>query len=535
MRLIPDRVRGRLERARVGFEVVRSVLRGDPENIPGPKIRLATEWLVGGGSVVASLAGAAVAVLLLLLVLPYPPGIGAADLLRPANSVTMVVYAFAAGCVGVVRGRSLAERPLRFLAEERAPSEHERVLTLRLPLRLMVMQLILWVGGAALMFGINVSVSLIFAVQIAATIALCGLTTAAISYLHALRIGRAAAVRVLADTAPRHYGVPGIAVQMLFIWALGTTVPVVGMVLLTALTLDRVEGAELPATEITRSVLVLSITAIVVGFGTMLVFARWVAAPLERLRDALQTVEGGDFTTSVSVSSANEVGFAQAGFNRMVAGLREREELRDLFGRHVGEEVARRALEEGVRLGGEVRVAAALFVDLVGSTTIAARRGPSETVSILNAFFAIVVDETQRRGGLVNKFAGDAALCVFGIPLPQPDPAGAALATGRAMQARLIRELPGVPAGIGLSAGEVVAGNVGAAHRFEYTVIGDPVNEASRLTEIAKERPGRVVASAAIVSRAAADEAAHWEHVEPVLLRGRSELTRLAVPIEPPA
>jgi adenylate cyclase len=75
-----------------------------------------------------------------------------------------------------------------------------------------------------------------------------------------------------------------------------------------------------------------------------------------------------------------------------------------------------------------------------------------------------------------------------------------------------------------------VAGNVGAEHRFEFTVIGDPVNEAARLSELAKERPGRVLASAALVERAGDEEAAHWTLGDSVALRGRTDETQLAAP-----
>jgi adenylate cyclase len=76
----------------------------------------------------------------------------------------------------------------------------------------------------------------------------------------------------------------------------------------------------------------------------------------------------------------------------------------------------------------------------------------------------------------------------------------------------------------------VVAGNVGAAQRYEYTVIGDPVNEAARLSELAKQRPSRLLASEAILSRASRREAGRWEFGEPVVLRGRPETTRVAAP-----
>lgn len=230
------------------------------------------------------------------------------------------------------------------------------------------------------------------------------------------------------------------------------------------------------------------------------------------------------------VDDGSEVGQLQAGFNRMTEGLRERKRIRDLFGRQVGEEVARAALSEGVRLGGEEREIAALFVDLVGSTSLALALPPTEVVRVLNRFFRVVVEVVEAEGGLVNKFEGDAALCVFGAPVAGEDSAGDALRAARRLAARLSTELPEIDFGIGSSAGVAVAGNVGAEQRFEYTVIGDPVNEAARLAELAKQRPERVLASSAALTRASPAEAAAWSLTEAAVLRGRVAPTQLAHP-----
>ena len=113
---------------------------------------------------------------------------------------------------------------------------------------------------------------------------------------------------------------------------------------------------------------------------------------------------------------------------------------------------------------------------------------PSEVVRLLNKFFRVVIDVVESEGGFVNKFEGDAALCVFGAPVASDDPAGPGAAGRSAAGQRLEREVPEVGFGIGVSAGKAVAGNVGSEQRFEYTVIGDPVNEAARLSDLAKER-----------------------------------------------
>lgn len=104
---------------------------------------------------------------------------------------------------------------------------------------------------------------------------------------------------------------------------------------------------------------------------------------------------------------------------------------------------------------------------------------------LLNRFFTVIVDEVNHHRGLVNKFQGDASLAVFGAPNRLSHPEDAALATARAIADRLASEMPECQAGIGVAAGQVVAGNVGAHERFEYTVIGEPVNEAARLCELA--------------------------------------------------
>jgi adenylate cyclase len=184
-----------------------------------------------------------------------------------------------------------------------------------------------------------------------------------------------------------------------------------------------------------------------------------------------------------------------------------------------------------VSLGGELRDAAVLFVDVIGSTDLASRTAPQAVVERLNAFFALVLETIEHHGGWINKFEGDAALCIFGVPARQDEPAGRALAAARSLCRRLATDAP-LQAAIGVSAGKVVAGNIGAAHRLEYTVIGDPVNEAARLTELAKHRTPRLLASQAAVTRASPEEARHWRLDEAVLLRGRASRTRLAVPVD---
>ena len=244
--------------------------------------------------------------------------------------------------------------------------------------------------------------------------------------------------------------------------------------------------------------------------------------------------EAGRANVAVPVDDGGEIGFLQAGFNRMAEGLRERQHLEDLFGRHVGIDVARRAVAGGATLGGEQREVTVLFVDLIGSSELGERMEPGRVVALLNEFFAAVVAEVTAQSGWVDKFEGDGAMCVWGAPEDQPDHAARGLRAARAL-GRRIAELrqrhPELDAGVGVSSGVVVAGNIGTEDRFEYTVIGHPVNEAARLTEVAKHQPERVVAAASAVERASEPEATAWHGAGETMLRGHPHPTRICLPV----
>ncbi len=321
---------------------------------------------------------------------------------------------------------------------------------------------------------------------------------------------------------------PGVLARLISLWALCSALPsgvIVAIIFIRAngWIINKTAPVEIP-------VLVVAIAAVLVGLPVMILTSRSISGPLRDVVDAMGEVEQGRFNAVVGAVERSEIGRLQSGFNRMVAGLAERERLHDLFGRHVGTNVARRAIEQGVSMTGDVREAAILYIDLVGSTQFAATDPPERVAEVLNDFFRIVVDAVDERQGLINKFEGDAALAVFGAPLRTDDAASAALATARQLDAQL-RRLPVVDFGIGVSAGQVFAGNIGAENRYEYTVIGDPVNEAARLADIAKTSDRRILASAAAIERADSAERRRWTSRGSEVLRGRSEATEISVPV----
>ena len=444
------------------------------------------------------------------------------------NGPAAVVGFFLTGLVISNRSKAGYDQAVRWLVEGREPDEDEHRQTLKLALSGVKIDAVGWVVGALFFVVLNaIFQSWELAAVVGATMWLGAETTCALQYLameRALRPVTACALehRLMATTVG-----PGVRDRLAWAWLLGTGVPLLGVVVVGTVGLTK-SGVD---TEyVGAAVLFLGLVAYGVGTYATMFAARAIADPLTSLRTGIERIARGDLDVSVPVNDGSEVGLLQAGFNRMAEGMRERELIRDLFGRQVGEDVARAALRGGTRLGGEEREIGALYVDIVGSTSMAMAMPPTEVVRLLNRFFRVVVEVVEGEGGNVNKFEGDAALCVFGAPVPSEDPAGDALRSARTLADRLARDVRELDFGIGISAGTAVAGNIGAERRFEYTVVGDPVNEAARLSELAKQRPERVLASEATLGRANQGESDAWSVTDSAVLRGRSAATGVARP-----
>jgi class 3 adenylate cyclase len=464
--------------------------------------------------VVANLVGVATVISLLIGVDDGSGDAGRVPVLLTAAGY--LVVAFPAGTLIGLRSQRVTNR---WLMAGRRPTSDEAAHALRLPVEIAVIAGVIWLLAAVLVGVVSAVVfpDPLVGLRIGIATLLGGMATAGVTYLLVARAARAVTAVALAAHPPAGALTLGVRPRLLLTWGLTSAVPMLGVVLLF---LDPSN----PGGPGEGAVVFLVVVALLVGGMATLLVARAVGQPLRDLRQAVSQVGRGDYAVSVVVDDAGEIGLLQEGVNTMAAGLAERERLRDLFGRHVGTTVADRALATGVSLGGEERIVAALFVDIAGSTSLVRRTGPEEMVGLLNRFFEIVVETIEADGGLVNKFEGDAALCVFGAPTDHPDPAGAALRAARRI-CDAVRAAGEVDVGVGVACGRVWAGQVGAASRLEYTVIGDPVNEAARLTELAKEHPGRAVASEPTVQAADPGEREHWVRDGEVELRGRDEPT----------
>lgn len=417
-------------------------------------------------------------------------------------------------------------RSLRWAIEERTPTRTDQYNVFRAPWQVAKMLLLFWGFGTALLtllYGLQNSA---FVPRFMFAVGFPGIVVATACYLITEASLRPIAAQALEAGRPPRRFAHGVMGRTMTVWLLSSGVPVLGILLLALFSLSM---QNLSTTQFGVAVMIIAMVALLFGLILMWLLSWLIATPVRVVRAALKNVERGDFDCQLVVFDGTELGELQRGFNKMVEGLRERERVRDLFGRHVGREVALAAEKEQIELGGEERHAAVVFVDIIGSTQMVTSRPAAEIVELLNRFFAVIVDEVDRHHGLVNKFEGDAVLAVFGAPVALDNAEDEALSAARAIGRRLADEVPECQAGIGVAAGTVVAGNVGAKERFEYTVIGEPVNEAARLCELAKSAPNRLLAASDAVEAATDSERSHWTLGDTVTLRGHDQPTRLAL------
>ncbi|WP_082951582.1 adenylate/guanylate cyclase domain-containing protein [Mycobacterium sp. 852002-51057_SCH5723018] len=443
---------------------------------------------------------------------------------------TVAVLALVAlGMAGVAVGGVLNLAPtLRWYVAGDEPTDEQRQAAMKMPGRQSAILLGAWGVVGAVFAALNLAGGTQLLLPLLLGVVLGGPGAAGIGMLLGQRTLRPIMGAATRGREPR-LAVPGVYARLVLLWFICSALPIG---LIATFVVLRSHGWLIQrSASLDAPVLVVSLAALLLGLPTMLLTSRSISDPLCEVVDAMAEVEHGRMETYVGAYERSQIGRLQMGFNRMVTGLAERDRLRDLFGRHVGTDVAQRAIQEGASLSGDVLEAAVLFIDLVGSTQLAESRPPQEVAEVLNDFFRIVVDAVDQNNGLINKFAGDAVLAVFGAPLRISEPASAALATARALGTQL-RRLP-VDFGIGVSAGRVFAGNVGAENRYEYTVIGDAVNEAARLADLAKTADRRILCSAASIDRADEAERSHWAECYSTVLRGRSEATHVSAPAGP--
>lgn len=249
-------------------------------------------------------------------------------------------------------------------------------------------------------------------------------------------------------------------------------------------------------------------TLLLAGFGALLLcglvgvgLSRSLTRPVRDLVAATGRVAKGDYEAEVQVESEDEMGTLAHAFNDMTRGLLMREQYRSVLNKVVSTDVAEELMKGTVELGGENREMTVLFADIRGFTPLTQGMEPQQVIGFLNECMDKLSRAVDAEGGVVDKFIGDEIMAVFGAPVVQGDHAVRAVRAALRMREgvaemnaeRARRGEAPLAVGIGIASGVAVAGNMGSNDRLNYTVLGETVNLAARLTDQAK--PGEILVS----------------------------------------
>lgn len=272
-------------------------------------------------------------------------------------------------------------------------------------------------------------------------------------------------------------------------------------------------------------ILAFTTVLIAVGIGLSLYIGTQFSRPILNLLHGTTEIKSGNFSFRTERLQNDELGDLTLAFNDMAEGLRKKKVIQDAFGKYVTPEIVEMILKnpENQWFQGRKLTATVMFTDIRGFTSFSEKHPAEEVVSVLNEHFTTATEIILRHGGHVDKFIGDAVLAVFGALMEYDDHAEravqAAIALQRILKTKDTESGFAISIGIGINSGELIAGNIGSQKRMEYTVIGDTVNLASRLTALAA--PGEIIISSA--THGGIETAMEMERLEPVAVKGKTE------------
>jgi sigma-B regulation protein RsbU (phosphoserine phosphatase) len=261
-----------------------------------------------------------------------------------------------------------------------------------------------------------------------------------------------------------------------------------------------------------RLAIVLGVLALALAVGGGSALAGWIARPLRELAQLARRIRHGELDVTIVPRSRDEIGVLTGAMVEMAQALRDRDFIREAFGRYLSPELAERYIRdrEALKLGGEVREVAMLMSDLRDFSELSERLGPAAMISLLNAYLARMTPVIIQHHGTIVEFIGDAIFVLFGAPFSRTDDAERTVRCAWDMQTALAamneedrrRGLPELRMGIALHVGPVVAGNIGSHDRVKYGVVGPAVNLLGRIQGLAAG--GEILISDALVKRVAA-------------------------------
>jgi len=299
------------------------------------------------------------------------------------------------------------------------------------------------------------------------------------------------------------------------------------------ITFDQSLMSEARSDTIT-TVIVTIILMIFIGIAVSVVLAQRLTRPIDELMAMSREIQLGNYRIRLSERRNDELGVLMQSLNEMSEGLLRKEQVEQVFSRYVSPQVANRVLSdlekmEHVSLGGRHVNASVIFADIVGFTAVSEKLGPQETSNLLNIYFSHIAQAVSFCHGHVDKYMGDCAMIVFGVPEERDDHSLLAISAAWMIQ-QLVAQLNRkrkregkitVEFRIGVNSGMMLAGNMGSAQRMEYTVVGDAVNLASRLSHAGE--PGEIVLIEDMLSNPELEQHFEFEKHSTIRLRGKEQ------------
>lgn len=244
------------------------------------------------------------------------------------------------------------------------------------------------------------------------------------------------------------------------------------------------------ASNANQAIIGSSLAVLIIGVILTIWLSRRLSRPIQDLMSFSEAMHQGSYDMRFYENRRDELGHLMNALNRFAEDMQQKHQAERNLARYLSPQLAKAVLNEPQPvLGGQRVQASVLFADIVGFTGMAEGMRPEEVANLLNLYFAHLARATEHYGGMIDKYIGDCAMILFGVPNDDPEHAFNAVCCALAMRDLIERQnrereamgFTPVRFRFGLNSGEMLAGNMGAEERMEYTVLGEAVNLASRL------------------------------------------------------
>ena len=252
--------------------------------------------------------------------------------------------------------------------------------------------------------------------------------------------------------------------------------------------------------NITLSMRVIGLIALFIALLFLHNLAKKVTRPIAKLAKLTEPIAAGHFDQvdipQIPVGHSKEVQTLCSSFKEMVKGLKDKEKVRGVLNKVVSKQIAEEILKGSVKLGGEEKTVTILFADIRHFTKMTENMQPHEVIDLLNVTMTKLSQAVDQCKGVIDKYVGDEVMALFGAPIEEENAVLRSIVSAYIMrkkiedwnEERLKNNLPRVDIGIGIHTGIVLAGNMGAENRLNYTVLGSNVNMASRVCSAAEPK-----------------------------------------------